>query len=39
MGIDDYEYFTESVGEQIMLILWSALITLAGVGFILLFAL
>lgn len=38
MGIDDYEYFTESVGEQLILILGSVVATLAGVGLLLLMA-
>ena len=36
---DDYEYFTESVGEQLFLILMTALSTMAVVGIILAIAL
>jgi hypothetical protein len=32
---DEYEYFTESIGEQLMLILWTSIGTLAVVGTIL----
>jgi hypothetical protein len=32
---DEYEYFTESVGEQLMLMLWTSIGTLAIVGMIL----
>jgi len=36
---DDREYFTESVGEQLQLILYTFLGTISLVGFILLLAL
>jgi hypothetical protein len=36
---DEYEYFTDSVGEQLMLMLWTGLGTLVVVGMILFFAL
>jgi hypothetical protein len=32
---DEYEYFTESIGEQFMLMLWTSIGTLAVVGMIL----
>jgi len=32
---DEYEYFTESIGEQLMLMLWTSIGTLAVVGMIL----
>lgn len=35
MDNDDWDYFTTSVGEQLLLILWTSLGTLAVVGFIL----
>ena len=35
----DYDHFVESVGEQLMLMLWTGLATLAGVGVILWIAL
>lgn len=36
---DEYEYFTESIGEQFLLILWTALGTLVVVGIVLSLAL
>jgi hypothetical protein len=36
---DDYEYFTESVSEQLILIFWTSFVTMSVVGFILLIAL
>jgi hypothetical protein len=36
---DEYEYFVESVGEQLMLMLWTSLATLTIVGVILWIAL
>lgn len=36
---DEYEYFTESIGEQFMLMLWTSIGTLALVGIILSLAL
>ena len=35
----DYDHFVESVGEQLMLMLWTSLATLLGVGLILSIAL
>jgi hypothetical protein len=35
----DYDHFVESVGEQLMLMLWTSLATLIGVGFIMAIAL
>jgi hypothetical protein len=35
----DYDHFVESVGEQLMLMLWTAIATLTGVGIILWIAL
>jgi len=32
---DEYEYFTDSVGEQLLLMLWTGLGTLTVVGLIL----
>lgn len=32
---DEYEYFTESIGEQLILMLWTGLGTLVVVGIIL----
>jgi hypothetical protein len=32
---DEYEYFTESIGEQLMLMLWTGFGTLVLVGIIL----
>jgi hypothetical protein len=36
---DDYDYVTESVGEQLLLMLWTSVATLIGVGVILWIAL
>jgi hypothetical protein len=36
---DDYEHFTESVGEQLFLILMTAIATMTVVGIMLAFAL
>jgi hypothetical protein len=36
---DDYEHFTESVGEQLFLIIMTAVVTMAVVGVMLAFAL
>lgn len=36
---DDYDYVTESVGEQLLLMLWTSVATLIGVGIILWIAL
>ena len=36
---DEYEYFTESIGEQFMLMLWTGIGTLVIVGIVLSFAL
>lgn len=36
---DDYDYVKESVAEQLLLILWTSFVTLAGVGVILWIAL
>ena len=35
----DYDHFVESVGEQLMLMLWTSIATLTGVGIILWIAL
>ena len=35
MDKDDWDYYTYSVGEQLMVILWTSVGTLAVVGFIL----
>jgi len=35
----DYDHFVESVGEQLLLMLWTSVATLAGVGIILWIAL
>jgi len=39
MNNDDYEHFTESVGEQLFLMLMTAVVTMAVVGIMLAFAL
>jgi len=39
MDKDDWDYYTFSIGEQLMLILWTAIGTLAIVGFMLAIAL
>jgi hypothetical protein len=35
----DYDHFVESVGEQLLLMLWTSVATLSGVGIILWIAL
>ena len=39
MENDDWDHFVGSVSEQLMLIFWTALFTIGGVGFILILAL
>lgn len=39
MGKNDYDYFVESVSEQLVLMFWTAFGTLVGVGIILSIAL
>ena len=39
MENDDWDHFVGSVSEQLMLIFWTALLTIGGVGFILILAL
>ena len=36
---DDYDYVTESIGEQLLLMLWTSVATLTAVGIILAIAL
>jgi hypothetical protein len=38
MSEDDYDHFVGSVSEQLMLMLWTSLATVGGVGFILFLA-
>lgn len=35
---DDWDHFTESVSEQLTLMLWTALASVGGVGFIMFLA-
>jgi hypothetical protein len=39
MDNDDWDHFVGSVSEQLLLMLWTALFTVGGVGFILMLAL
>jgi hypothetical protein len=38
MNEDDYDHFVGSVSEQLMLILWTSLATVSGVGLIMFLA-
>ena len=39
MSEDDWDHFTGSVSEQLMLMFWTSILTVGGVGLILLLAL
>lgn len=39
MNDDDYDHFVGSVGEQLVLMLWTSLATVGGVGIVMFLAL